>query len=223
MSNDESASIDKSRIKRLVDVLSMVSVGHFDAKSIAVDVGGREDEFAFLEATVNILTRELAEAREENDRYLGELHSQRTELEQRLETIERQQLAIQELSTPIIELWDDVLTLPIVGVVDSKRSIDMTERLLHRIVEGGARCVIIDLTGVDVVDTMTADHLFKMVQGAELLGARCSVTGISPDVAQTLVRLGLDLRKVRTLRTLKEALKDAVVFLRQTKLGGGDE
>jgi rsbT co-antagonist protein RsbR len=220
MSDD--ATIAKDRIRRIVDVLSMVSVGHFDPAETTIEIP-HEDEFGMLEGTVNILTRELAEARNENDRYVRELETQRVELEEKLAMIERQQLAIRELSTPIIELWDDVLTLPIVGIVDSERSVDMTERLLHRIVEARARYVIIDVTGVDVVDTMTADHLLKMVQGAELLGARCAVTGISPDVAQTLVRLGLDLKSVRTLRTLKEALRDAVLYLRRTKLGGADE
>jgi rsbT co-antagonist protein RsbR len=91
----------------------------------------------------------------------------------------------------------------------------MTSRLLQRIAESRFRCVIIDITGVDVVDTMTADHFVKMIKSTQLLGVYCVVTGVSPDIAQTLVRLGIDLGTVRTLRTLKDGLKDCFLHLRR--------
>jgi rsbT co-antagonist protein RsbR len=140
-------------------------------------------------------------------------------LRDKLATIERQQLAIRDLSTPVIEIWEDILTLPIVGVIDSQRSSEMTSRLLAAIDESGARCVIVDVTGVDVVDTMTADHLIRMIRAARLLGAYCVLTGLSPDVAQTLVRIGVDLRGIRTLRSLKEGLKSCFLRLRQIDEG----
>lgn len=215
MTAEEFSTGQKERLKRLVDVLSLVSVGRYDPDAVMIETE-YEDELAHVEETLNILIRELADARHENDNYIRELERSKEELQEKLSTIERQELAIRDLSTPIIELWDDILTLPLVGVVDSERSVEMTEQLLHRIVASGAACVIIDVTGVDVVDTMTADHFIKMIKAAQLLGAYCVVTGISPDIAQTLVRIGVDLSSVRTLRSLKEGLKDCFLYLKST-------
>jgi rsbT co-antagonist protein RsbR len=116
-----------------------------------------------------------------------------------------------------MEIWDDVLVLPIVGVVDTHRSMDIMSNLLERIVERQSKCVIIDVTGVEMVDTKTADYLLKVVRAAGLLGTRCVLTGLSPAVAQTLVEIGADLSEVRTLRNLKAGLLDCLRFL---KTGG---
>jgi rsbT co-antagonist protein RsbR len=141
----------------------------------------------------------------------------RMDLEQRLTAereknaaLERLRMAVQELSTPILEVWDSVLALPVVGVVDSHRSAMMMDRLLSAVADKRARFVIVDVTGVDVVDTATADRLLKLVGAVELLGARCVLTGIRPAVAQTLVHLGLDLGTLPTLRNLKHALRACV-------------
>jgi rsbT co-antagonist protein RsbR len=136
--------------------------------------------------------------------------------EQRLETIERQRLAIADLSAPLIDVWDGILALPVVGLVDTQRSIELTERLLNRIADSGTRSVIVDLTGVDLVDTMTANHLLQMIRAASLLGTFSVLSGISPAVAQTLVQLDVDLSEITTVRNLKEALK---VCLRRTMVG----
>ena len=130
------------------------------------------------------------------------------EIEEHIDTIGRQQTAIQELSTPILQLWDDVLALPVIGVVDTRRSADIMERLLAEITEQQARYVILDITGVEVVDTRTADHFVKVIKAAELLGTHCVLTGIRPAVAQTLVELGIDLASITTLRNLQEGLKE---------------
>lgn len=217
MKNDEQlTTVQRDRLQRLVDVLSIVSVGEYEPEALVIETE-HEDELAHVEETLNILLRELAESRLENEKYIRALEQSKRELQEKLSTIERQELAIRDLSTPIIELWDDILTLPLVGVVDTERSVEMTEQLLHRIVSSGAACVIIDVTGVDVVDTMTADHFIKMIKAAQLLGAYCVVTGISPDIAQTLVRIGVDLSGVRTLRSLKEGLKDCFLYLKSTE------
>jgi rsbT co-antagonist protein RsbR len=144
------------------------------------------------------------------------------ELEAKLVTIERQAAAIRELSTPVMEIWDDVLVLPIVGVVDTKRSMEIMDNLLQRIVDTQSRCVIIDVTGVEVVDTKTADYLLKVVRASNLLGTRCVLTGLSPAIAQTLVEIGADLAEVRTLRNLKAGLKDCLRFLRGSRSGAGE-
>jgi anti-anti-sigma regulatory factor len=138
------------------------------------------------------------------------------ELEKKIAVVQEQALAISELSTPVMEVWDNILVLPIVGVVDTKRSLDIMNNLLERIVETQSKCVIIDITGVEVVDTRTADYLLKVVRASVLLGTRCVLTGLSPAVAQTLVEIGADLQEVRTLRNLKEGLKDCLRFLTAT-------
>ncbi|ADO69749.1 STAS domain-containing protein [Stigmatella aurantiaca] len=206
--------ISPERISRIIDVLSMISVGHFDPHITTLPIQ-EQDDFAVLEETLNIFVRELATTRQENDETLARLAASNRDLEEKLTTIERQRMAIRDLSTPIIELWEDILTLPIVGVVDTQRSVEMTERLLHRIVQGKARCVIIDITGVEVVDTMTANHFIKMVKAARLLGAYCVVTGISPMIAQTLVQIGVDLSEIKTLGSLKEGLRECFLYLRK--------
>jgi rsbT co-antagonist protein RsbR len=112
-----------------------------------------------------------------------------------------------------MEIWNDVLVLPIVGVVDTKRSMDIMGNLLEQIVARQAKCVIIDVTGAEIVDTRTADYLLKVVRAASLLGSRCVLTGLSPAVAQTLVEIGADLTEVRTLRNLEAGLLDCLRFL----------
>ena len=129
------------------------------------------------------------------------------QLRQTVELIERQRLAIADLSAPIIDVWDGVLAVVLVGVVDTRQSIDLTERLLQRISASGTHTVILDLTGIDVVDTMTASHLLQMLRSARLLGARCVLGGISPGIAQTLVQLDVDLSELTLVRSLKEALE----------------
>jgi anti-anti-sigma regulatory factor len=138
------------------------------------------------------------------------------EIEENIDTIQRQQFAIEELSTPILQLWDDVLALPVIGTVDTRRSADIMERLLTEVTQRQARYVILDITGVEVVDTRTADHFIKVIKAAELLGATCLLTGIRPAVAQTLVDLGIDLSSMATLRNLKEGLKHCLELMGQS-------
>lgn len=135
------------------------------------------------------------------------------ELERKIAVIEAQAQAISELSTPIMEIWDDVLVLPIIGIIDTRRSVEIMEKLLNSIVATRSRCVIIDVTGVEVVDTKTADYLIKVVRAARLLGSYCVLTGLSPAVAHTLVAVQADLQEIRTLRNLKEGLKDCLRFM----------
>lgn len=130
------------------------------------------------------------------------------------ELAHQREMTIRELSTPVMEVWEDVLVLPVVGIVDTRRSMEIMNTLLDRIVATQARCVIIDITGVEVVDTKTADYLLRVSRAANLLGSRCVLTGLSPAVAQTLVEIGADLSEVRTLRNLKEGLRDCLKHLK---------
>ena len=130
----------------------------------------------------------------------------------------RQQQELLELSTPVVTLWQGVLALPIIGTLDSARTQVVMESLLQRIVESGAAIAIIDITGVPTVDTLTAQHLLKTVAAARLMGADCIISGIRPQIAQTIVHLGVDLGTVVTKATLADAF---AVALRRLGLSVG--
>ena len=128
----------------------------------------------------------------------------------REEVILRQQEELLELSTPVVKLWDGILALPMIGTLDSARTQVVMESLLQRIVETGADVAIIDITGVPTVDTLTAQHLLKTVTAARLMGADCIISGIRPQIAQTIVHLGVDLGAVTTKATLADAFRRAL-------------
>ncbi|MBI1733910.1 MAG: STAS domain-containing protein [Candidatus Rokubacteria bacterium] len=128
----------------------------------------------------------------------------------REEVIARQQQDMLELSTPVVELWDGILALPLIGTLDSARTQVVMESLLERIVETGASIAIIDITGVPMVDTLVAQHLLKTVAAARLMGADCIISGIRPQIAQTIVHLGVELREVVTKATLADAFTIAL-------------
>ncbi|MFS8067871.1 MAG: STAS domain-containing protein [Byssovorax sp.] len=138
------------------------------------------------------------------------LEAQLTSVREKNELLEQMQMAIQELSTPVLELWDDILALPVIGIVDSKRSAEMMERLLDEVVRRQSQFVIIDITGVELVDTATADRFIKLVTAVEYLGARCMLTGTRGAVAQTLASLGVDMGQLISLRTLKHGLRECL-------------
>ncbi|WP_433935842.1 PAS domain-containing protein [Sorangium cellulosum] len=133
-----------------------------------------------------------------------------TELRTRLELIQRQQRLIQQLSTPIIQVWDGVLTIPLVGVVDCERASVLMDDLLGEVSRSGSRYAIIDLTGVDTVDTQTAAYLINLVRAIRLLGAEAVITGIRATVAQTVVSLGVDLSEVPVHTNLRSGLQHCI-------------
>jgi anti-anti-sigma factor len=137
-------------------------------------------------------------------------------LTEQLLLIQQQQEAIRTLSMPIIEVWEGVLTVPVLGVLDSKRAQEMMTSLLSAVSQKGCHHVIIDLTGVATMDATTADHLIKLVGAVELLGAQGVVVGIQPDVAQAIVALGVDLSRIVTLGNLGDALVLCLRRRRQT-------
>ncbi|CAG9165332.1 STAS domain-containing protein [Cupriavidus respiraculi] len=128
----------------------------------------------------------------------------------REDIIVRQQEELLELSTPVIKLWEGVLAVPIIGTLDSSRSQLIMENLLQRLVETGSAVAIIDITGVPTVDTLVAQHLIKTITAIRLMGAESIVSGIRPQIAQTIVHLGIDLQGIATKATLADALIDAM-------------
>ncbi len=137
--------------------------------------------------------------------YTTEVHQKSRE-----EVIARQQQEMLELSTPVVKLWEGILALPMIGTLDSARTQVVMESLLQRIVETGSNIAIIDITGVPTVDTLTAQHLLKTVTAARLMGAECIISGIRPQIAQTIVHLGVDLGDVTTKASLADAFAIAL-------------
>ena len=134
----------------------------------------------------------------------------------REEVIGRQQRELLELSTPVVKLWDGILALPLIGTLDSERTQIVMESLLQSIVDTGAAIAIIDITGVPTVDTLVAQHLLKTVAAARLMGAECIISGIQPQIAATIVHLGVDLNTVATKATLADAFALALRRTGQT-------
>ncbi len=134
------------------------------------------------------------------------LHSVKAFQKTREDVIQRQQEEMLELSTPVVKLWDGVLALPMIGTLDSQRTQVVMESLLQRIVETGSEIAIIDITGVPTVDTLVAQHLLKTVTAIRLMGADAIISGVRPQIAQTIVHLGLDLQGIVTKANLADAL-----------------
>ncbi len=134
------------------------------------------------------------------------LHTVKVFQKIREDVIQRQQEEMLELSTPVVKLWDGVLALPMIGTLDSQRTQVVMESLLQRIVETGSEIAIIDITGVPTVDTLVAQHLLKTVTAIRLMGADAIISGVRPQIAQTIVHLGLDLQGIVTKANLADAL-----------------
>ena len=155
----------------------------------------------------NITKRKQVEA--EAARAVG-LADVARELEERLAIIERQRDIIEQLSTPILHVWDDVIAVPLVGVLDARRVAQVMDTVLREIAARRARFALLDVTGIDQIDVSTAQHLLQIVGAVRLLGARALVTGIQPAVAQAIVGHGLDLAALEAHRTLREALRECL-------------
>jgi rsbT co-antagonist protein RsbR len=175
--------------------------------------------FSFKQPFFSRLRRELANDADalaaetwRASQLLDKLGLYTTEIYQksREDIIARQQQELLELSTPVVKLWDGVLALPLIGTLDSARTQVVMESLLQKIVESGAEVAIIDITGVPTVDTLTAQHLLKTVAAARLMGADCIISGIRPQIAQTIVHLGVDLGDVITKSSLADAFAIAL-------------
>lgn len=132
----------------------------------------------------------------------------------REDVILRQTDEISEISTPVIRVWDGIVALPIIGTLDSSRTQIVMENLLQEIVETGSSIAILDISGVPAVDSLVAQHLIKTVSATRLMGAECIISGIRPEIAQTIVHLGIDLSDITTKSTLASALKHSFTLLR---------
>jgi rsbT co-antagonist protein RsbR len=144
------------------------------------------------------------------------LHTVKAYQKSREDVINRQQREMLELSTPVVKLWEGILALPMIGTLDSARTQVVMENLLQKVVETGAQIAILDITGVPTVDTLVAQHLLKTVTALRLMGAECIISGVRPQIAQTIVHLGVDLQGVTTKANLADALALALRRTGQT-------
>jgi rsbT co-antagonist protein RsbR len=193
----------------LEDVARSRALQGFTAREVAQFVFSlKRPLFARLGQTYDNNAARLAEEVWTATRMLDDLGLWTTEVYQttREEVIQRQQQDMLELSTPVVKLWDGILALPVIGTLDSARTQVVMETLLTRIVETGSQIAIIDITGVPTVDTLVAQHLLKTVAATRLMGAECIISGIRPQIAQTIVHLGVDLSDVVTKATLADAI-----------------
>jgi anti-anti-sigma regulatory factor len=208
----------EARLQRLGEMLARLLEGDVDAIDAYEDV--EDDALGRIEETVQFLMMDSKAAQvanrdkeasllmqqEELDRQQQRILQQAKELVATAETIEEQRAAIRQLSTPILEIRTGVLVLPIIGVVDTSRGEAIMANLLGAIVRKRTKWAIIDITGVEFADTRTADHLMRVIRAAALLGTTCILSGIRPDLARTMVNLGVDLDEISTRRTLEDAL-----------------
>ena len=175
----------------------------------------KEPLFAYLRKEITAQPEQLGDAIVATSKLFDELGLLTIAIYQkaREQVILRQQQELLELSTPVVQLWQNVLALPLIGTLDSARTQVVMESLLQKIVDTGAQIAIIDITGVPTVDTLVAQHLLKTIAAARLMGADCIISGIRPQIAQTIVHLGVNLEDVMTKATLADAF---VVALKRT-------
>lgn len=177
--------------------------------------------FSLKEALLDVLSEEVKDAEElyRQSMVISKImdsfgiNTFETFIKGREEVILRQTDEISEISTPVIHVWDGILALPIIGTLDSSRTQVVMENLLQEIVETGSSIAILDISGVPAVDSLVAQHLIKTVAATRLMGAECIISGIRPEIAQTVVHLGIDLSQIITKSTLASALKSAFAIL----------
>ncbi|MCA9693720.1 MAG: STAS domain-containing protein [Myxococcales bacterium] len=194
-------------LERRLHALEEAIVATADGEFRVVEVS-HDDPLGAIEVGVNALVealRDRIDQVEQTNRALGE----------RVELIERQREAIQALSVPVLQLWEQVIAMPLIGVIDSRRCAAIMDTLLGAIRRGGARFAILDITGVELVDTRTAAFLIDIVRAARLLGSVCILTGVQPSVAQSLVLLEINLDELPIRRDLQAGLRTCLTMMEE--------
>jgi rsbT co-antagonist protein RsbR len=210
-----SLTVAPERVQRLIDAVSMIAVGEFaTALEMVPEPTAVNDAFDLLEACVHVLVGEVEGSQAASARAAQALEESRQQLADKLELIQRQSIALKDLSTPIIEVWEHTLALPIVGAIDGERAATIAEELLRSVAERRARHVLLDLTGVETIDPETFEHLARLVRAVGLLGTRCALTGLSPSVAAAVVAMNIDLGAVKTHASLKDGLRAVLLSAR---------
>lgn len=191
--------VARQRLQNLIQVMAQATLGDYDVRIEGL-ADRQDDELLELEVALNILLEELQLTRQHN-------LAQRQEIEESARQLHsKQEDLVRVLSTPIIVVAKGVLAMPIIGAVEAERAQTMTECMLERVASERATHIILDLTGAGTIARATAQALFRMAQAVRLLGSQCILTGISPDMARTLVEIDFDSTNIMTLPNLAEAL-----------------
>lgn len=212
---EKTPEIDQARVEHLKNAMALASAGAFEEAILEIPPP-RGDQFGMIEEMLRVFFTELKETNARIEQVISELEASKEELSARLSTIESQREAIRELGTPIVDAWEEILVVPLIGALDAERAQEVSEKLLRRIVEARARWVLVDLTGAGIVDAMTANHLVRLASAVRLLGSRCLLTGMRPASASTLVELGVDLSELTSLPTVKDGLRYCIAHGRPT-------
>ena len=205
-------------IRDLADAAEKIGRGNFDI-DLEIET---DDEFGALSTSFNAMAGQLKDAKVQEGMYQQNLEKQIEERTNKLqesedylkELVEKLRISQEELSAPVIQIWDKVLALPLIGLVDEHRINTIMETLLTRITETQSDIVILDVTGVHDIDTYVTNQLLRIVRAAKLLGATCIITGVKPESAQVLVGLGIDMSEMVTRRTLQDGLQYALKIVR---------
>lgn len=203
MSDDGALRDDLTRLR---DALVLASDGGFDDALLRLGAG-EPGPTAEVEQAARALISDFRMLVAQHSFALDEFLAAKRELQRKLDTIELQQAAIRNLSAPIIDVWEGVVTVPLAGDIDGAYAEELASRLLARIERSRVVWVILDLTGAAQLDTRLANHLVNLARAIRLMGAQCLVTGIGPQAAQTLVSLGVSLDGLHPLSSLREGLK----------------
>lgn len=214
LTNENINDVNSSDFDGVIEILSGISITRARQGFSPRETGAFI--FSLKEALLQLIQQEIKDDKEilyQSTLQLNRLLDSfsivtfETFIKGREEVILRQTDEITEISTPVIRVWDGILALPIIGTLDSARTQVVMENLLQEIVETGSSIAILDISGVPAVDSLVAQHLIKTVSATRLMGAECIISGIRPEIAQTIVHLGIDLSNIITKATLASALK----------------
>ena len=217
---DNFTDINATEYEKVNEILAGISLSRanngFSPRETALFV------FSLKDVLIDVLQKNISDSKEFNAEILKvnklldslALLTLETFIKGREEVILRQTSEISEISTPVIQVWDGILALPIIGTLDSARTQVVMESLLLKIVDTESTIAILDISGVPAVDSLVAQHLIKTVAATRLMGAECIISGIRPEIAQTIVHLGIDLSNINTKSSLAHALRTAFKMLK---------
>lgn len=221
MSDDDLTSIDEPAMGPLLDLLSGISKSRarqgFTPRETAMYIFSLKDALLeMLQHERNNDAKRLLKETLQISKLIDTLGivTFETFIQGREEVIMRQNDEMADMTTPVVQIWDGILAMPLIGTLDSSRALVVMENLLQEIVRTGSGLAILDISGVPTVDSMVAQHLIKTVNATRLMGAECIISGIRPEIAQTIVHLGIDLSHVVTKSTLASALKHAFTSMK---------